>query len=188
VTREIMGKRIVLGVTASIAAFKACEIIGLLRKKGHSVKCVMTPHSKWFVTATTLETLSGERVVENMFKKPERVDPAHIALADEADVILIAPATADIIGKIASGICDDILSCTVAAASCPTIFAPAMNDRMFSNPIIRDKMEYLREKGYHFIDPVEGHLACGRQGVGHLALPETIVEEVEKVLLLNKKH
>ncbi|MFA6636611.1 MAG: flavoprotein [Candidatus Omnitrophota bacterium] len=177
------GKKIVLGITASIAAFKACEIIGMLRKRGHSVKCVMSPHAKWFVTATTLETLSGERAVTDMFKRPDKFDPVHISLADEADLILIAPATADIIGKIASGICDDILSCTVAAAACPVVLAPAMNDRMFNNPVIRDKMEYLRDKGYFFVDPVEGHLACGREGVGHLAPSETIVEETEKILL-----
>lgn len=177
-----MGKKIVLGITASIAAFKSCEIIGVLRKKGYSVKCVMTSDAKKFITKTTLETLSGETVVSNMFKRPEKMTPSHISLADEADIILIAPATADIIGKIASGICDDILSCTVAASSCPVVFAPAMNDRMFSNPIVQDKIQYLRDKKYYFIDPVEGHLACDREGLGHLAPVKRIVEETENIL------
>jgi phosphopantothenoylcysteine synthetase/decarboxylase len=176
-----MGKKIVLGITASIAAYKACDIIGILRKKGYSVKCVMSPDAKWFVTKTTIETLSGEQVVSDMFKRPCGMNPAHIALSDEADIILVAPATADIIGKIASGICDDILSCTVAAAACPVVLAPAMNDRMFSNPVIQDKINYLKEKGFHFIDPVEGHLACGREGMGHLAPVEDIVERTEKI-------
>lgn len=179
-------KKIILGITASIAAFKACEIIGILRKKGYAVKCVTSPCAKWFVTRTTLECLSGEKVVTGMFEKLERVDPLHISLADEADIILIAPATADIIGKIASGICDDILSCTVAAASCPVVFAPAMNDRMFLNPILQDKIDYLKSKGYHFIDPVKGNLACGREGIGHLESPEKIVEETEKIILQGK--
>lgn len=178
-----MEKTVVLGITASIAAYKACDLIGILRKKGYSVKCVLTPDAKWFVTPTTIETLSGEKAVDSMFERPERREVAHISLADRADVILIVPATADIICKIAAGICDDILSCTVAAAKCPTVFAPAMNDRMYSNPIIQDKMAYLKEKGYHFVDPIEGHLACGREGMGHLALPETIVDRVEKILL-----
>lgn len=178
-----MGKRIVLGITASIAAFKACEIIGMLKKKGHSVKCVMSPDAKWFVTRTTLETLSGEKVASDMFKRPEKMSAVHISLSDEADIIVIAPATADIIGKIASGICDDILSCTVAAAACPVVLAPAMNTRMYENPIVQDKIQYLRQKGYIFVDPVEGHLACGREGKGHLAPVETIVDVIEKVLL-----
>ncbi len=181
-----MQKKIVLGITASIAAFKACEIIGILRKKGYSVRCVMSPDAKWFVTKTTLETLSGEKVVHDMFKGPEKMDPAHIALADEADIILIAPATADIIGKIAAGICDDILSCTVAAAVCPVVFAPAMNDRMFLNPIVQDKIRYLKDKKYHFVDPVQGHLACDREGMGHLAPVDTIVETAENILQREK--
>ncbi len=182
-----MSKKIVLGVTASIAAYKACDLIGVLRKKGHSVKCLMSRDAKWFVTRTTLETLSGEKVVSDMFKRPEKMTPEHISISDEADLIVIAPATADVIGKIASGICDDILTCTVAACSCPVLIAPAMNTRMFLNPIIQDKIEYLRSKGYFFADPVEGRLACGRSGLGHLAPVENIAEIAEKLLQKKQK-
>ena len=177
-----MGKTIVLGVTGSIASYKACEVISILRKKKYTVKCVMSPDAKWFITPLTLETLTNEKVVEDMFSLPENRDPVHISLADEADAILVAPATADIIGKVASGICDNVLTCIIAASGAPVIFAPAMNDKMFTNPIVQDKISYLKEKGYYFIDPVEGHLACGREGIGHLADVETIVSETEKIL------
>ncbi len=173
-----------MGVTGSIASFKACDLIGLLRKKGHSVRCVMSADAKWFVTPLALETLTGKKVIDDMFRLPESRDPAHISLADEADIILIAPATADMIAKIAAGLCDDILACTVCASDCPVVFAPAMNDTMFNNPIVRENIEYLRGKGYHFIDPVVGHLACGREGMGHLAPLEKIVKEAEKILAL----
>lgn len=175
-------KTIILGITASIAAYKACEVVSTFRKKGYRVKCVMTPDAEWFITPLTLETLTGEKVVKDMFELPEERNPEHIALGEEADVILVAPATADIIGKVASGICDDILSCTIAASTKPVIFAPAMNDNMYNNGIVQDKIQYLKEKGYYFIDPVEGHLACGRVGMGHLAPLERIVDETEKLL------
>ncbi|MFC1480016.1 flavoprotein [Candidatus Omnitrophota bacterium] len=177
-----MGKNILLGVTGSIASFKACDLIGLLRKKGHSVRCAMSADAKWFVTPLSLEVLTGKKVIDDMFRLPENRDPVHTSLAEEADLILIAPATADMIGKVAAGICDDILSCTICASDCPVVFAPAMNDKMFNNAIVQEKIEYLKEKGYHFIDPVKGHLACGREGIGHLAPLEKIVEEAEKIL------
>ena len=177
-----MNKNIILGITGSIASFKACDLIGLFRKKGYSVRCVMSRYAEHFVTPLTLETLSGKKVIKDMFDLPEERNPAHISLAEEAGVILIVAATADIIGKVASGICDDILTCTVCATDKPVVFAPAMNDKMFNNPIVQEKIKYLKDKGYHFVDPVVGHLACGRDGMGHLAPLETIVENVEKVL------
>ncbi|MGB2601022.1 MAG: flavoprotein [Candidatus Omnitrophota bacterium] len=177
-----MKKNILLGVTGSIASFKACDLVGLFRKKGYSVRCVMSPDAKWFVTPLTLETLTGQKVVTDMFCLPEERDPVHISLAEEPDLILIAPATADIIGKIAAGIADDILTCTVCASDRPVVFAPAMNDKMYNNPIVQEKIKYLRKHGYYFVDPVKGHLACGRDGIGHLAPLEAIVEEAEKVL------
>lgn len=173
-------KNILLGVTGSIACFKACELIGIFRKKGYNVRCVMSKDAKRFVTQLTFETLTGQKVIDDMFELPEEREPVHISLADYADIILIAPATADIIGKIASGLCDDILTCTVCASSCPVIFAPAMNDKMYNNLIVQDNIKYLSEKGYYFIPPVQGHLACGRGGIGHLASIETIAAEIEK--------
>ncbi len=175
-------KNILLGVTGSIASYKACEIISQLRKEAYNVRCVMSKDAKWFVTPLTLETLSGQKVIDDMFRLPEGRDPVHISLADEADLILVAPATADIIGRVSSGICDDILSCVICACKKPVVFAPAMNDNMFTNPIIQDKIRYLKEKGYHFIDPVVGRLACGRDGIGHLAPVEKILGGVKKIL------
>ncbi len=179
-----MNKNILLGVTGSIASYKACDLIGLLRKEGHSVRCVMSKDAKWFVTPLTLETLTEKKVVDKMFRLPDRRDPVHVSLADEADLVLLAPATADVIAKIAAGICDDILTCAVCATDRPVIIAPAMNDKMYNNPIIQDKISYLREKGYHFVDPIRGRLACGREGVGHLAPLDSIVKKVDEVLAL----
>jgi len=184
-SRKNKGKNaqtILIGITASIAAYKACEIISRLRKKGYIVKCAMSRDAQWFITPLTLETLTGHEVARDMFRLPGERDPAHISLAEEADLILVAPATADIIGKTASGICDDILTCVICASSCPVVFAPAMNDRMFANRIVQDNIHYLRSKGFFFIDPVVGDLACGREGMGHLAPVETIVKKAEKYL------
>jgi len=177
-----MKKNIVLGITGSIAAFKACELIGRLREKGHSVQCVMTPEAENFITPLTLETLSREKTVREMFCSSDSRDAAHISLATWADLILVAPATADVLGKVAAGICDNILICTIAAAGCPVVFAPAMNDKMFNNPIIQEKIEYLKKKEYHFVAPVTGRLACGSSGIGRLAPLEKIVEIVENIL------
>lgn len=177
-----MAKKILLGITGSIAAYKACDIVSALRKRGFSVKCAMTPDAAHFVTPLTLETLSGEKVADSMFRLPDNREPFHIALAEWADVVVVAPATADVIGKVSAGICDDILTCTICATKRTVIFAPAMNDSMYSNPIVQEKIAYLKTKGYLFVGPVEGHLACGRTGVGHLAPVEEIVKEAEKAL------
>lgn len=177
-----MKKNILLGVTGSIASYKACDLIGIFKKKGYSVKCVMSRDAKWFVTTHTLETLSGAKVACDMFQLPAERTPEHVSLAEEAEVVLIAPATADIIGRIASGICDDILTCTVFASDRPVIFAPAMNDKMYNNPIIQENISRLKGKGYHFVGPVAGNLACGREGMGHLAPLEEIVKKTEEIL------
>jgi len=175
-------KTVLLGVTASIAAYKACDLVNLFRRKGFAVKCVMTRDAEHFITPLTLETLTCAKVVTDMFLLPETRNPLHIALAEEADIIVVAPATADIIGKVAAGICDDILTCAICATERPVLFAPAMNSKMYSNPIIRDKISYLKSKGYRFVGPIEGHLACGQRGMGHLASPENILKEAEKLL------
>jgi len=175
-------KNILLGVTGSIACYKACDLIGLFKKEGWSVRCAMSRDAARFITPLTLETLTGKKVADDMFRIPEERIPEHISLSDEADIVVIAPATADIIARIAAGICDDILTCAVCATDRPVLFAPAMNDKMFNNPVIQDKIRYLQEKGYRFAEPVVGHLACGREGIGHLAPLETIVEETRKLL------
>ena len=174
-------RNVLLAVTASIAGYKACEIISVLRKRSYDVKCMMSKDAKWFVTEMTLETLSGNKVVSDMFSLPKNRSPEHISLAEGSDIILVAPATADIIAKVACGICDDIVSCTICAADKPVIFAPAMNDNMYKNPIVQENIQKLKDSGYYFVGPVEGHLACGRQGEGHIASPEEIVNFTENI-------
>jgi len=175
-------KNIVIGITASIAAYKACDLINHLRKKGHNIICIMTREAEEFITRLTLETLSGNKVYGDMFKLPDRRDIAHVSLAEKADLIVICPATANIIGKIASGLCDDLLTATVISSTSPVLIAPAMNDKMYKNKITQRNIETLKKAGYKFIDPVRGHLACGYVGVGHLADLTGILKRIEKIL------
>lgn len=178
---DLKQRRILLGVTGGIAAFKAAEVVSLLRRAGAEVQVVMTAHACEFITPLTLATLSGRQVYSELFPKDgERAkwDIDHISMADFAELALIAPATANVIAKTAAGICDDLLSTTIMALRCPVVFAPAMNSDMYRNPILADKIAYLESKGYFFIQPGEGELACGKQGVGRLAEPESILEFV----------
>jgi len=175
-------RAIILGVSGSIASYKACDIAGLLRKKRYPVIPVMTKEALEFITPLTLETVSCHKVYSDMFRLPDEWDPAHIALADRAGIILIAPATANIIGKLASGICDDLLTCVVLAATSPVLIAPAMNENMFRHPVVQENIRRLKKMGFRFIGPVKGRLACGREGLGHLAPVEEIVAEVERAL------
>jgi phosphopantothenoylcysteine decarboxylase/phosphopantothenate--cysteine ligase len=171
-------KRILLGVTGSVAAYKAAEITRLFKKAGEDVTVIMTKSAQEFVTPLTFQTLSQNSVVTEMFEKRPDWHPIHISLADSADVLVIAPATANIIAKIANGIADDILSCTALSVGCPIIIAPAMNDKMWDNPATRRNVEILKEQGITFINVEEGELACGVVGKGRLARPEKIVAAV----------
>jgi len=175
-----MAKRVVVGVCGSIAAYKAAEVVSALRQRGWQVRVVMTEAATRFITPLTLETLSGNRVAVDMFDR-SNWEIAHIALSEFADVLVIVGATADVIGKIASGICDDLLTCTVAACDRPVFLAPAMNERMWKNSIVQENVGKLTRLGYRFIGPDTGYLACGKEGVGRLADPSTIVERLEKV-------
>jgi len=174
-------KTIILGVTGSIAAYKACELTNLLKREGFDVRVLLTREAKEFVTALTLQTLSQNKVIMDMFESPEEWNPVHTSLAEEADLILIAPATANIIAKLASGICDDILTCTIFAADAPVLIAPAMNDKMYEHKVVRDNIAKLKKIGYHFIGPIKGHLACGREAVGHIAGLTDIIAEVKRL-------
>lgn len=176
------GKNIVIGVTGGIACYKVCEIISHLTREGANIDVIMTKNATAFITPLTLETLSKNKVVVDMFEKKEHVEVEHISLARKADLILVVPATANIIGKVANGIADDMLSTTIMATPAPVVFAPAMNNGMYSNPIVQDNIKKLKEYGYAFIHPVEGNLACGYQAIGKLANKETIIEETKKVL------
>jgi phosphopantothenoylcysteine decarboxylase/phosphopantothenate--cysteine ligase len=176
-------KNIILGVTASIAAYKACDIIRRLKEKEFSVTVIMTKDAEEFITPLTLQTLSGNKVHRGMFDlASEEYNIEHVSLADKADAILVAPATANIIGKVANGLCDDLLSCVIMATKAPVVFAPAMNDGMYSNKILQDNIAKLKALGYKFISPVKGKLANGKIGIGHLAELDTIIKEVATVI------
>ncbi len=170
-----MSYTVILGVTGSIAAYKACEITSSLTKAGVNVVVVMTKPAQRFVGPLTFRTLSKNEVVTSLFGRPEIHDPYHVSLADRADLILVAPATAAIIGKIASGVADDVLTCTLLASRAGVIMAPAMDDNMYHHPIVQANISRLKEVGFKFIGPVEGRLSTGRIGVGRLAPVEEIV-------------
>jgi phosphopantothenoylcysteine decarboxylase/phosphopantothenate--cysteine ligase len=179
---------IVVGVTGSIACYKAVEIVSKLAQLGHDVRVVMTQAAQEFVRPLTFETLSGNRVVAGMFEPNETYEVKHVALAERAALLLIAPASANIIGKLAAGIADDALSTLVLAAKCPVLIAPAMNYRMYKNPIMQANVKRLAELGYSFIGPEKGRLACGPDGVGRLAPIKSILEAVtQKLGVRNKK-
>src|SRR5664279_3739147 len=169
-------RQVVLGITGGIAAYKAVELLRLLTKAGADVHVIMTRSAQEFITPLTFQTLSANPVHTELFNLIAEREIGHIALADRADLFVIAPATANLIGKIASGIADDMLTTTVMATKAPVLIAPAMNVNMYTNPIYRDNEDRLRGYGYLFVPPVKGALACGWEGEGKLAAPESIFE------------
>lgn len=173
---------VLLGVTGSIAAYKACELASLLKKEGVDIHVVMTKEACEFVTPLTLQTVSQNKVTTDMFELPEEWSPRHTALADRADLIVIAPATASIIAKLATGICDDMLTCTVYASGAPVLIAPAMNEKMYKHPVTRANIDKLKKIGYRFIGPVKGSLACGHVDIGHIADVSDIAREAKSLL------
>lgn len=178
----LSGKSIVLGVTGGIAAYKAAEIVRLLVKDGALVRVLMTRNAQEFITPLTLQTLSGNPVSTETFSLTQESEIGHIRLADSADLILIAPATANVIAKLAHGQADDLLTTVLLATTAPVLIAPAMNVHMYAHPIVQENMRKLAGLGYSFIEPAEGFLACGYEGKGRLADPEDIVEEVRAAL------
>ena len=182
---ELRGKNIVIGVTGSIAAYKAAEIVRLLRDRGAHVHPVMTRSATYFVHPTTFQSIAAERVTLRLFEdRGESLK--HISLSALADILLIAPATANIIGKIAQGIADDILTATVMATRSPCVIAPAMNERMYQNPLVQQNIVKLKSLGYRFVGPEEGRLASGEIGRGRMSEPASIVDFVQKVLSQKK--
>ncbi len=175
-------KTIVVGVTGGIAAYKSAYLVSQLVKAGYSVYVVMTASAQKFIAPLTLQTLSKHPVVTGMFEKTENWEVEHISLAKKADAFVICPATANVIGKIAGGIADDFLTTTVMAATCPVIFAPAMNCDMYENPIVQKNIETLSKLGYRFVEPESGMLACGVEGKGRLAEMEAILDEISCAL------
>jgi phosphopantothenoylcysteine decarboxylase/phosphopantothenate--cysteine ligase len=172
-------KHIVLAVSGGIAAFKAASIASQLCQRGAVVKCIMTRHATEFITPLTLREITGNPVAVSMFEDVPEFNVEHIALARWADVFVIAPATANIIGKIANGIADDMVTTTVMATKAPVLLAPAMNSNMFLNPIMQENIKKLQGYGYQFIEPASGHLACGVIGIGRLPEAEEVVDHIE---------
>lgn len=172
--------KIVLGVTGSIAAYKACELVRLFVKRGDDVRVIMTAAAQEFVTPLTFQTLSRNPVGLDQFALPAEWKPEHIAYA-EADAVVVAPATANIIAKMAHGIADDLLSSTLLATRSRIYVAPAMNDGMWDSPATRANIEILKSRGVRIIDPDSGSLACGTEGKGRFASPDRICSEVSSV-------
>lgn len=182
----LKNKTIVLGVSGGIAAYKACDVVSKLKKLGANVHVIMTKSSVEFVSPLTFQSLSQNYVVSDMFEEPRTWEVEHISLAKKADLFLIVPATANVIGKIANGISDDMLTTTVMATRAPVLIAPAMNTNMYENPIVQRNIENLKGLGYRFIEPDSGRLACGDTGKGKLSTPEVIVDEVVSLLTKNQ--
>lgn len=180
--QPLEGKNVVLGVTGGIAAYKSCEVVSRLRKLGAEVYVVMTENACRFVQPLTFETLSGHPVVSDTFRRPETWEVEHVALAKRADVFLIAPATANILAKMACGLADDMLSTTVLATRAPVLVAPAMNTGMWENAATRANVETLRKRGVKFVGPEGGHLACGDSGMGRMSEPAAIVASCTALL------
>jgi phosphopantothenoylcysteine synthetase/decarboxylase len=175
-------KTIVLGVTGSIAAYKAADLTSLLVKKGHDVHVVMTESARRFITALTLQTLSKHPVTTDVFDEQEGWCPGHIELADRADLLLIAPASAAALARLACGLADDAITCIALATRAPVLIAPAMNGKMWSHPATVQNTETLRARGVHFIGPDEGLLACGYEGAGRLWPVDDIAAQADEIL------
>src|SRR3954471_13908224 len=174
-----MSKKIILGVTGSIAAHKAVDIASLLSKAGHSVHVVLTTDAQHFITTLPFKTLSRHPVVTDLYDEEEGWKPAHITLADEADLLVIAPATANILAKMAHGIADDALSCIALAlnTAARTVVAPAMNGKMWLHAATQANVTTLKSRGVIFVGPDDGLLSCGYEGIGRLSTPEFIVQQ-----------
>ena len=173
------GKKIVLGVTGGIAAYKCVDLASRLRKKGAEVHVILTRGAQNFVTETAMREISGNPVITSMWGEIHNYDVEHIALATLADVVLIAPATANVIAKAAAGIADDMLTTTVLATRAPIFFAPAMNSNMYENPVTQQNITTLQQRGWQLIPPASGHLACGTSGIGRMPEPAELVEVLE---------
>ncbi len=178
----LANKTVVLGITGSIAAYKAVDIASKLNQAGARVEVVMTESATKFIAPLTLRNITGRTVVTDMFELASEFDIEHVALAEAADVIVIAPATASLIAKVAAGISDDMLTCVVLATQAPIILAPAMNVNMFENPITQDNLAKLKARGFTIVDPAYGRLASGKMGLGRLAEVDKIIGTIKQVL------
>lgn len=176
---------LLLAVCGGIAAYKLCTVVSRLVQRGVGVTVAMTRAGRRFVGPTTFQALTGRQVFTSLWSADHCHDPQHLRLTERADLFLVAPATANIIGKMANGLADDLVSTMIIAADCPVMVAPAMNTRMWLNPIVQRNVSRLRELGYLFIDPTSGWMACGAVGLGRLAEPDVILDAVISQLQRN---
>lgn len=174
----LQGKTVVLGVTGGIAAYKMPNLASALVKLGCNVQVLMTQNATQFITAVTFETLTGNKALVDTFDRNFSFQVEHIAVADQADLVMIAPATANVIAKLAHGLADDMLTTTVLACNCPKIVAPAMNTKMYENPVTQDNLNILRRYGWEVVEPASGYLACGAVGKGKLPEPEALLQVI----------
>ncbi|MGA2094329.1 MAG: flavoprotein [Sedimentisphaerales bacterium] len=185
---KLDGVRVLLGVSGGIAAYKAADLASKLTQTGATVKTVMTESALQMIGAKSFEAVTGQQVYTNMWITTEEYEIGHISLADWADVAVVAPATANIIGKMANGICDDLLSTILCARwNKALLFAPAMNDKMWTNPAVRKNVKMLIGIGVEIIGPQTGRLACGTEGIGRMAEPQDIIKAIEAIVAKSKK-
>ena len=175
-------REIIVAVCGGIAAYKSADVVSKLVQLGAGVSVVMTRDARKFVTPLTFEALSGRKVRTDTFKMVDTSDPQHIALTERANLMLVAPATNNIIAKVSHGLCDDLVSLMICAAACPVVFAPAMNNRMWENPVNQENVAKLQKLNYRMIGPDEGWLACRNVGYGRMSEPQTIVDEIVRIL------
>ena len=185
--QTLKAREIIVGVCGGIAAYKVADVVSKLVQLGAGVTVVMTDAAQKFVTPLTFEALSGRKVRTSTWDLVDSGDTQHIKLTERADLMLIAPATTNIIAKVACGLTDDLLSLLICASACPVVFAPAMNDRMWANPIAQENVAKLKQHGYTFIGPEEGWLACRNTGSGRLSDPHVIVDEVVRKIEQSQK-
>ena len=178
----LQGKHIVLGVTGSIAAYKIASLASMLKKQGADITVIMTPNATNFINPITFETLTGNKCLVDTFDRNFQFSVEHVSLAKQTDVFLLAPASANVIAKAAHGLADDMLTTTLLACQCPKIIAPAMNTRMYQNPIVQDNIKTLQHYGMEVITPAVGYLACGDTGEGKMPEPELLYEFILKAL------
>ncbi|MFQ6931565.1 bifunctional phosphopantothenoylcysteine decarboxylase/phosphopantothenate--cysteine ligase CoaBC [uncultured Eubacterium sp.] len=182
----LKNKTVVLGVTGSIAAYKIANLASSLVKKGANVHVIMTKNATNFINPITFETLTGNKCLVDTFDRNFEFSVEHVSLAKQADIFMVAPASANVIGKIANGIADDMLTTTIMACKCHKVISPAMNTNMFENPIVQDNLEKLRNYGYEVIDPASGYLACGDTGAGKMPEPTVLESYIMKNIAMEK--
>lgn len=181
-TPDLQGYEVVVAVGGGIAAYKVCQVVSRLVQRGCGVSVAMSNAGARFVTPLTFQALTRRQVFTTMWQTEGYYNPQHLSLTEQADLFIVAPATADLIGKFAAGIGDDLVTTLMLGRDCPALLVPAMNNRMWDNPVVQRNLATLRELGYGFVEPAEGWLACGTVGAGRMAEPETILEVVAQKL------